>query len=250
MAPKPPVYRTATDLQITRMATSEKPTSDRSAGAAGSQSSEADDQASSGLERGTYEIIRNRLSAQAKDLGERLERLNVDRRGVFGSIETELLSSARITTDNNCVARDMVPIGNQFLFGYNVHLGLRSETRLEDVFAVHAMGMTDGQSGADGVSRASWLAVRLLHARHDYGGRRFATDKSRPERDGNSTVARGQSLSLHGLPQYRQSGGGRGPDGARGLTRASVRLLPANERLLTHKPRSQRRARLSGWPAA
>ena len=55
------------------------------------------------LERGTYEIIRNRLATDAEDLRARLERLNTARRDVFGAIETKLLSSARITTDNNCV---------------------------------------------------------------------------------------------------------------------------------------------------
>ena len=31
----------------------------------------------------------------------------------------------------------MVPIGDQFIFGYNVFVGLRTETTLEDVFAVY-----------------------------------------------------------------------------------------------------------------
>ena len=99
------------------------------------------------LERGTYEIIRGRLESHAKDLLNRLEDLNSERRNVFGSIETKLLSSERITTDNNCVPRDMVPIGDRFLFGYNVHIGLRSETRVEDVFAVHHLSSAAAESG-------------------------------------------------------------------------------------------------------
>jgi hypothetical protein len=89
------------------------------------------------LEGSTYEIIRNRLNQQAKELRARLDRLNDARREVFGTIETKLLSTERITTDHNCVPRDMVAIGDRFLFGYNVHLGLKTETALSDVFAVY-----------------------------------------------------------------------------------------------------------------
>ena len=89
------------------------------------------------LERGTYEIIRNRLQAQADELRNRLGQLGEARRQVFGAIETRLLATERINTSNNCVPRDLVAIGGRLVFGYNVHIGLRSETRLEDVFAVH-----------------------------------------------------------------------------------------------------------------
>jgi hypothetical protein len=98
----------------------------------------ADAAPSVGLDSSTYEIIRNRLQNSGKDLRSRLDQLNAARKDVFGSIETLLLSTERITTEHNCVARDMVAIGNQFLFGYNVHLGLKSETELSDVFAVYS----------------------------------------------------------------------------------------------------------------
>lgn len=90
-----------------------------------------------GLERGTYEVIRTRLAAQATDLEQRLEKLNQARRQVFGSIDTRLVGTERITTANNCVPRDIFPIGGRFLFGYNVHIGLRSETKLSEVFGVY-----------------------------------------------------------------------------------------------------------------
>lgn len=95
------------------------------------------DQSQVELEGGTYEIIRNRLNAQAKQLRSRLEQLNEARKEVFGSIETRLLSTERITTDHNCMPRDMVAVGDRFLFGYNVHLGLKTVTELDDVFAVY-----------------------------------------------------------------------------------------------------------------
>ncbi len=90
------------------------------------------------LEGGSYEIIRARLKAQGEELSKRLAKLNDLRRNVFGSIPLSLLRAERITTEHNCVPRDMVPVGkNHFLFGYNVHFGLKSEIRLSDVFAVY-----------------------------------------------------------------------------------------------------------------
>ena len=102
------------------------------------ENAETAPQADVQLERGTYEIIRNRLTQQATDLRNRLDQLNEKRRQVFGAIETKLLSTERITTENNCVARDMVALGDRFIFGYNVHIGLKSETQLSDVFAVQS----------------------------------------------------------------------------------------------------------------
>ncbi len=89
------------------------------------------------LEGGTYEIIRNRLANFGDDLRQRLTQLNGARKDVFGAIDTKLLGTERITTDNNCVPRDMFAVGSKFVFGYNVHIGLKSEISLEDVFAVY-----------------------------------------------------------------------------------------------------------------
>ncbi len=90
------------------------------------------------LAGGTYEIIRNRLNNHAEALRGRLDALNQARKEVFGSIESALIAQERVTTDNNCVPRDMVCIGEQFLFGYNVHLGLKSEFKVGDVFSVYS----------------------------------------------------------------------------------------------------------------
>ena len=89
------------------------------------------------LEGGTYEIIRNRLDSQGEELRKRLDALNDKRREIFGSVETALISNERITTDNNCIAQDIFVIGERFLFGYNVTLGLKSEMTLEDIFACY-----------------------------------------------------------------------------------------------------------------
>ena len=90
------------------------------------------------LEAGAYEVIRQRLSKHGAELQRRLDLLNADRKAEFGGIETALLATTRLTTDNNCVPRDLAAIGpTRFLFGYNVHLGLRSTMKIEDVFAVY-----------------------------------------------------------------------------------------------------------------
>lgn len=90
------------------------------------------------LEGGTYDIIRKRLLKNGADLRQRMDRLNDDRKEIFGSIETKLISTERITTINNCQPRDIISLGDdRFLFGYNVHIGLKSETFVQDVFGVY-----------------------------------------------------------------------------------------------------------------
>jgi hypothetical protein len=106
----------------------------------GRQDSPAGSPANSQLESGTYEIIQSRLRSHSQLLNQRLQALNQDRREVFGSIPTQLLSTQRITTAHNCIAQDIVPIGDQFIFGYNVMMGLKSVTELEDVFSIYHFG--------------------------------------------------------------------------------------------------------------
>lgn len=91
------------------------------------------------LEAGTYEIIRNRLEQQAEALEERLDQLNQARKEVFGTQEAQLLANVRINTGNFCTARDMFALGHYCLFGYNVHIGLRSSIRLTDVFSIYQL---------------------------------------------------------------------------------------------------------------
>ncbi len=88
------------------------------------------------LRSGTYEVIRKRLLENSDELKERLEQLNRARKEAFGSIETEVLTTAHITTEHNCVPRDIVAIGDRILFGYNVSFGLSSERSPRDVFAL------------------------------------------------------------------------------------------------------------------
>ncbi len=72
------------------------------------------------LETGTYEIIRNRLDKFGKELRDTTNKLNDERRRVFGSADASLIATERIITDNSCIPADMDPIGDKFIFGYNL----------------------------------------------------------------------------------------------------------------------------------
>ena len=96
------------------------------------------------IERGTYEILSDRLKEQAKDLSSRAEALNRRRMEIFGGAEMAVIGNERIRTENNCVPRDIRPAGPYLLFGYNVFLGLKTETHVEDVLSLHSFGEQDG----------------------------------------------------------------------------------------------------------
>lgn len=89
------------------------------------------------LDTGTYEVLRDRLAAQTGELARRAEALNTRRIEEFGSTRLELTGTERIRTEHHCVSRDIVSVGDVLLFGYNVFLGLKPETTVGDVFALH-----------------------------------------------------------------------------------------------------------------
>jgi MoxR-like ATPase len=91
------------------------------------------------IEQGTYEVLSARLKASGQLLAQKAASLNKRRIDVFGGYEMALLGSDRIRTENNCVPRDIVEAGGLLLFGYNVFIGLKTETRVEDVFSVHRL---------------------------------------------------------------------------------------------------------------
>ncbi|MCA9711172.1 MAG: DNA repair ATPase, partial [Myxococcales bacterium] len=105
--------------------------SDKTTEAAEEQGSAAE------LEGGSYEVIAARLVEQAKELGRRTEALNERRQAVFGGTELAVVANERVRTENNCTPRDIVQVGGRLVFGYNVFLGLRTETALSDVFSLH-----------------------------------------------------------------------------------------------------------------
>ncbi|MCK5356454.1 MAG: DNA repair ATPase, partial [Methyloprofundus sp.] len=97
-------------------------------------------------EGGAYEVIRKRLLEQGKKLKQQTQALNTARLAEFGSSEMAVAARVRVRTENNCVARDIVQVGDLLLFGYNVYIGLKKETRIEDVFSLFRL--TKGEDEA------------------------------------------------------------------------------------------------------
>lgn len=94
---------------------------------------------------GAYEVIRKRLSEQGKQLEKETTSLNDSRLTEFGSSELSVIARVRVRTENNCIARDIVQVGDQLLFGYNVFIGLKKETKIEDVFSLFTVSQ-DGEN--------------------------------------------------------------------------------------------------------
>lgn len=89
------------------------------------------------VDAGTYEVLRDRLTAQAADLARRATALNTRRTETFGSTELALTGTEHLRTDNNCVPRDTVAIGDRLLIGSNIPPGQKQTSEPADVFALH-----------------------------------------------------------------------------------------------------------------
>ncbi len=100
-----------------------------------------------GIEQGAYEVIRDRLLGHGRELSRKAEALNAARVALFGGARLEVVGSERIRTENNCIARDIVAVGDLLVFGYNVFIGLRRETRLEDVFTLRRLSRDGDRLG-------------------------------------------------------------------------------------------------------
>ncbi|MFZ5636167.1 MAG: DNA repair ATPase [Pseudomonadota bacterium] len=98
-------------------------------------------------EGGAYEVLRKRLGEQGRQLRERAEALNAQRLQTFGSSRMEVVGRLRVRTEHNCVARDIVQVGEYLLFGYNVFIGLKKETLIQDVFSLYRL--VEGAEGYD-----------------------------------------------------------------------------------------------------
>nr|WP_256435630.1 DNA repair ATPase [Aliikangiella sp. G2MR2-5] len=72
-------------------------------------------------------------------------KINSERQAEFGTTEMKVLGRMRLRTENNCQAKDLVIVGEHVLFGYNVFIGLRKETKVDDVFSLYKLEEKDGQ---------------------------------------------------------------------------------------------------------
>ncbi|MBF7074146.1 DNA repair ATPase [Glaciecola sp. MH2013] len=93
---------------------------------------------------GAYDVIRARLLSQASTLKTKVDKLNNARIEEFGQAKLEVAGRVRVRTENNCVARDIVPVGQDLLFGYNVFIGLKKETQVSDVFSLFQLQEKEG----------------------------------------------------------------------------------------------------------
>ncbi|RBP51016.1 DNA repair ATPase [Arenicella xantha] len=96
-------------------------------------------------EAGAYDVIRKRLNEQGSNLQTLAQQLNQQRLSEFGGVEIQAIARTRVRTENNCIARDIVRVGDQLLFGYNVFIGLKKETHIDDVFALFEL-VQDGDT--------------------------------------------------------------------------------------------------------
>lgn len=91
-----------------------------------------------------FEVIRKRLEQQGQALKVKIDSLNTLRAEEFGQSELKVIGRVRVRTENNCVPRDIVRVGKKLmLFGYNVFIGLKKETQVEDVFSLYKLIETD-----------------------------------------------------------------------------------------------------------
>ncbi|MDN6860525.1 DNA repair ATPase [Pseudomonas sp. CAN2814] len=90
-------------------------------------------------EGGAYEVLQKRLLDQGQRLRQTTESLNQKRLEEFGDSHMDVIGRVRIRTENNCIARDIVQVGDCLLFGYNVFIGLRKETSVADVFSLYRL---------------------------------------------------------------------------------------------------------------
>lgn len=111
-------------------------------------------------EGGAYDILRKRLNTFGTQLHQTTDELNRQRLSEFGKSDMAVISRIRIRTENNCVARDIVRFGEWLLFGYNVFLGLKKETHIEDVFSLYQLVERDGSYEAEPIELAgSFLSI-------------------------------------------------------------------------------------------
>ncbi|MEU3173841.1 DNA repair ATPase [Streptomyces sp. NPDC007000] len=89
------------------------------------------------VDGGTYQVLRDRLTAQAAELARRTEELNRLRIETFGTAELRLTGTERLRTDRTSVPRDVVAVGDVLLFGHGARPRPETDTAVGDVLAAH-----------------------------------------------------------------------------------------------------------------
>ena len=86
-----------------------------------------------------YELIKKRLTEQGNRLEQQTAKLNNARLAEFGSTQMQVIARTRVRTEYNCVAQDMVQVGDYLLFGYNVFMGLKRASNIKDVLSLYRL---------------------------------------------------------------------------------------------------------------
>ncbi|MGC1274454.1 MAG: DNA repair ATPase [Planctomycetaceae bacterium] len=89
------------------------------------------------LDRGTYELLRERVRGHGRELADRVEKVNTARKETFGGVEPELIATERVSTEHSCVPRDIAAVGDTLLFGFNVQFGLKATRSPTDALAAY-----------------------------------------------------------------------------------------------------------------
>lgn len=96
-----------------------------------------------------YELIKKRLTEQGSRLEQQTAKLNNARLTEFGSTQMQVIARTRIRTEYNCVAQDMVQVGDYLLFGYNVFMGLKRASNIKDVLSLYRLTEAADKSDSD-----------------------------------------------------------------------------------------------------
>jgi len=113
-------------------------------------------------EGGAYDVIRKRLVEQGRALKSGVDALNSARISEFGSTDMKVLGRIRTRSENNCVAQDIIRVGEYLLFGFNVFLGLKKEIHITDVFNVYSFkrGVGEDKEGFE-LEAVTWESTFL-----------------------------------------------------------------------------------------
>jgi hypothetical protein len=82
-------------------------------------------------------LIKRRLLNLGTELKSQIDNVNKERIETFGS--TDLKVKGRVRTENNCIPRDIICIGDTLVFAFNVFIGLKTTTKVSDVFSLHRL---------------------------------------------------------------------------------------------------------------
>ncbi len=101
---------------------------------------------------GAYDIIRKRLLDHNSELKQHAKAINQARLDEFGQSDMGVTARVRIRTENNCIARDIVQVGDLLVFAYNVFIGLKKETKVDDVFSLFRVQRSGDSTALEAVS--------------------------------------------------------------------------------------------------